>query len=383
MSHELSCRPSWDIFCAVIDNFGDIGVTWRLARQLAAEHGLSVRLWVDDLQVFAQICPDISPILARQRQQGVEVCQWLRSWQPVEVADVVVEAFACQLPADYITAMQQAGRRILWLNLEYLSAESWAADCHGLPSLQPSGLQKFFFFPGFQEKTGGLLRERSLLAERRGFQRSSVARQRFLGEWGINPPPDALWVSVFAYENAAIAAWLPSLTSAARPTLLLVPVSRVLGDIERALGVSGLKAGDSLQQGSLSVAILPFMSMDQYDRLLWCCDFNMVRGEDSFIRAQWAGRPFVWHIYPQEEGAHWLKLEAFLACYSQQLPTVSREVLVSFWQAWNGGAGADVVWPALVQALEGFTQHAEYWCSQQEALSDLAGKLVSFYSDWL
>ena len=29
-------RVTWDIFCSVVDNFGDIGVTWRLARQLVA-----------------------------------------------------------------------------------------------------------------------------------------------------------------------------------------------------------------------------------------------------------------------------------------------------------------------------------------------------------
>ena len=50
-------RPSlsWDIFCTVVDNYGDIGVCWRLARQLAAEHGFAVRLWVDDLASFARL----------------------------------------------------------------------------------------------------------------------------------------------------------------------------------------------------------------------------------------------------------------------------------------------------------------------------------------
>ncbi|MBY0444112.1 MAG: elongation factor P maturation arginine rhamnosyltransferase EarP, partial [Burkholderiales bacterium] len=37
----------WDIFCRVIDNYGDIGVCWRLARQLSFEHGFAVRLMVD------------------------------------------------------------------------------------------------------------------------------------------------------------------------------------------------------------------------------------------------------------------------------------------------------------------------------------------------
>ncbi|MGY2437472.1 elongation factor P maturation arginine rhamnosyltransferase EarP, partial [Escherichia coli] len=98
----------------------------------------------------------------------------------VEPAQVVVEAFACQLPASYIEAMTISGTHCLWLNLEYLSAEDWVAGCHGLPSPQPGGLQKFFFFPGFVEGTGGLLREAYLLARRRSFQADAQAQQAFL-----------------------------------------------------------------------------------------------------------------------------------------------------------------------------------------------------------
>ncbi|MEO7887531.1 MAG: elongation factor P maturation arginine rhamnosyltransferase EarP, partial [Polaromonas sp.] len=42
----------WDIFCKVIDNFGDIGVCWRLAADLASR-GHKVRLWVDDASALA------------------------------------------------------------------------------------------------------------------------------------------------------------------------------------------------------------------------------------------------------------------------------------------------------------------------------------------
>ena len=34
----------WDIFCQVIDNHGDVGVCWRLARELAARgHTVTTR----------------------------------------------------------------------------------------------------------------------------------------------------------------------------------------------------------------------------------------------------------------------------------------------------------------------------------------------------
>lgn len=152
-------RATWDIFCSVVDNYGDIGVTWRLARQLVAEHGLAVRLWVDDLTAFVRLCPQADSQLLRQVQQGVEVCAWSADWQAVEPSDVVIEAFACELPAAYIAAMARRERKVLWLNLDYLSAEDWVEGCHGLPSMQSNGLSKFFFFPGFTPGSGGLLRE--------------------------------------------------------------------------------------------------------------------------------------------------------------------------------------------------------------------------------
>lgn len=139
---------SWDIFCSVVDNYGDIGVTWRLARQLAAEHGQAVRLWVDEPQAFARICPRADPAAHVQCLDGVEVRAWGRPWAPVAAADVVIEAFACELPEAHRQAMRERKRPSLWLNLEYLSAEEWIGSCHALPSLQACGLSKYFFFPG-------------------------------------------------------------------------------------------------------------------------------------------------------------------------------------------------------------------------------------------
>ncbi|MDX1269967.1 MAG: elongation factor P maturation arginine rhamnosyltransferase EarP, partial [Oceanisphaera sp.] len=126
-------RPTWDIFCSVVDNYGDIGVTWRLARQLVAEHDAAVRLWVDDLLAFAHLCPEADVRAAQQCRQGVDICHWPAPWLPVEAADVVIEAFACELPTAYVAAMAQRARPSLWLNLEYLSAEDWVGGCHGLP----------------------------------------------------------------------------------------------------------------------------------------------------------------------------------------------------------------------------------------------------------
>ncbi|PTQ74057.1 elongation factor P maturation arginine rhamnosyltransferase EarP [Pseudomonas sp. GV071] len=372
----------WDIFCSVVDNFGDIGVTWRLARQLVAEQGCAVRLWVDELSAFARICPQADATLEQQWQEGVEVCQWPTAWQPVAAADVVIEAFACSLPPAYITAMAERARASLWLNLEYLSAEDWVEGCHGLPSMQSNGLQKFFFFPGFTAGTGGLLREGKLLAARDELQQHPRARSAFLASLGVTPEPNSQLISLFAYENLGLGEWLGALADASTTSHLLVPEGRVLGDVERWLGES-LTAGDVRERGALRVQILPFVAQQTYDRLLWCCDFNAVRGEDSFVRALWAGRPLVWHIYKQDEDAHLDKLQAFLALYQQGLSPAAQTALSQFWLAWNSGEGVAASWVNLQRLRAELVAHAEKKALQWASQADLATALVQFYRNWL
>ena len=373
----------WDIFCSVVDNYGDIGVTWRLARQLAAEQGHAVRLWVDELDAFVRLCPEASVDAECQRWSGVEVRRWAEPFPLVEPAEVVIEAFACQLPPSYVAAMAASGTRRLWLNLEYLSAEDWVAGCHGLPSPQPGGLQKFFFFPGFVEGTGGLLREADLLERRRTFQADGQAQQAFLQSIGVAREAGARLISLFAYENAGLAGWLDALAADPQPTQLLVPQGKILADLQAWLGGALLAPGNHGLRGNLLIHVLPFVAQDDYDRLLWCCDFNAVRGEDSFVRAQWAGRPLLWHIYPQEEGAHWDKLEAFLTIYSADLMPEVTAVQAEFWRAWNRGEGMETAWAALLKAWPLLQRHAEQWCDQQAARADLATALEQFYLNWL
>ena len=151
-----------DLFCRVIDNWGDAGVCWRLARQLVRERGAQVRLWIDQPQVLAAWQDE------RAALTTLQICTWSDAvnWSEIAPADAVIEAFACDIPADYVRNMAQAEIKPRWLNLEYLSAEAWVEGAHLLPSPQSGGLTKLFFFPGFTEKTGGLLRERDLLTVR-------------------------------------------------------------------------------------------------------------------------------------------------------------------------------------------------------------------------
>ncbi|WLH34025.1 elongation factor P maturation arginine rhamnosyltransferase EarP [Pseudomonas sp. FP2196] len=376
-------KTRWDIFCTVVDNYGDIGVTWRLARQLVAEHSLTVRLWVDDLRAFERICPEIDVSAAQQWQRGVEVRHWPSEWLHADAADVVIAAFACQLPSAYMDAMAAREKPPLWMNLDYLSAEDWVTGCHGLPSVKYKSVQKIFFFPGFQPGTGGLLRERGLLEQRQQFQQDAAAQRQFLQGLGIERAPDAQLISLFAYENAGLASWLDVLAADATPTHLLVPEGRILGDVARWLGVETLSVGAIHVRQSLTVQVLPFVRQDQYDHLLWCCNFNAVRGEDSFVRAQWAGRPMLWHIYQQDEDIHLDKLDAFLALYTKGLSPAAAEAMNGLWRAWSAGQPIGDHWLKARKHWPEVQKNAEAWCLEQGLQADLAAALVQFYLNWI
>lgn len=376
----MSPSRRWDVFCAVLDNYGDIGVSWRFARQLAAEHGLQVRLWVDDLASLQKLCPEINPGRAAQIARGVEVRQWCSPFSPVEPADVVIEAFGCDLPPNYIAAMADMPQKPVWVNLEYLSAESWVDGCHGLTSPHPRlPLVKYFFFPGFGPGTGGLLAERGLARRRRAFQENPEEVGKFWQSIGL-PPPRAqeCRVSLFGYENAAVPELLAAWAAAKQPMTCLVPEGRMVAGVASLFGRHDMAVGESARRGSLTVRVLPFMEQERYDDFLWACDCNFVRGEDSFVRAQWAARPFVWHIYPQDEGAHWVKLEAFLDRYCSTLPADAAAGLRGFWAAWNRGEGAGAAWEGFWRHRQVLERHALSWADDLMDQGNLTANLVHF-----
>lgn len=373
----------WDIFCHVVDNYGDVGVCWRLAHQLVHEFALDVRLWIDDLAVLKKFRADIVLDAAQQISAGVTVCRWtpLLS-QPVQAAEVVIEAFACELPEAYRAAMR--ARHSLWINLEYLSAERWVSDCHGLPSPQAGSLpkngalKKFFFFPGFRADTGGVLGERDLPQRRRAWQGSPAAQAAFWQRLRIALPPSALRVSLFAYRTAPIEPLLRLWSAQMQPICCFVPEGQPLAAVARFFG-EDLCAGAQCTRGALTVVALPFLSQEDYDCLLWCCDINFVRGEDSFVRAQWAARPLVWQIYAQDDGAHWPKLDAFLDLYcADPTPLPAAAALRNFWRAWNGDGNLEAAWMAYAEALSELSVVAEKWASRLEAGPNLAAALVQF-----
>ena len=369
---------SCDIFCNVIDNYGDIGVCWRLARQLVHEHGLAVRLWVDDLSSLAKLCHETDATLESQRCRGVEVRRWADPFPEAQPAELVIEAFACKLPQGYIEAMAEQQQSV-WINLEYLSAEDWVHGCHGLPSPHPNlPLTRYFFFPGFTKQTGGLLLERDLFARRDAFQSDAAQQQAFWQSIGVEmPSAEALKISLFGYENAALHDLFDAWASGAQPVLCVVPEGRILPQAGQYFGDTAPHAGSSYTRGNLQVHVLPFVEQERYDELLWACDVNCVRGEDSCVRAQWAAKPFVWQIYPQHDAVHWQKLQAFLNLYCAPLSAAASQAMQGMWREWNSGGEAGQAWPAFAAARGELNEHAQHW-ARQLAVNNLALNLLDF-----
>ena len=314
----------WDIFCRVIDNYGDIGVCWRLARGLA-QRGERVRLWVDDPSALQWMCPEGAP--------NIEVRHWTQPLPLAEVAtgDFLIEAFGCEIAIEFIATYASntcaRGLKSLWINLEYLSAETFVERCHGLPSPVMSGpgagLTKHFFYPGFTNATGGLLREPDLAERQARFDRNAWLKQNkieFNGE---------RLVSLFCYEPAALCQLLEQLASDSQPTRLLVTAGRATVAIQTWINDKNASSHLWNKRKQLSFSYLPALTQLEFDHLLWSCDLNFVRGEDSLVRAIWANKPFVWQIYPQDDDAHHDKLDAFLDALNAP-PT-----LRDFYQVWN------------------------------------------------
>ncbi len=324
---------------------------------------MQVRLIVDNLCSFSRIEPAIDIAAEHQQIGGVTVISWSRACEVIP-AELVIEAFAVNLPERYIAAMATKLFPPVWINLEHLSAESWVGEHHLLPSPHSKlSLTKYFFFPGFRHNTGGLIRERTLLAESESATFSN--------------PTNRLHVFLFAYQNAADANLLQAIADAgARENLRCT--------VPEGTPAENLKLSEYIcdhQSNPLAIDVIAFTTQPAFDTLLWRHDVLFVRGEDSFVRAQWAARPFVWQIYPQNDGAHWIKLNAFLHLYCDGLDDQAALALREIWRAWNAEDHANIsaAWRQFVVHLPTLQTHAIAWSKKLSDMPDLAANLLSFY----
>lgn len=351
------------ILCRVIDNFGDAGICWRLGRQLLREYGWQVTLYIDDsIALGLLVGHSIRPPTV---ESGIEI----RPWGDAALldADCVIEAFACRMPDTALQALALRKSPFAWINLEYLTAEAWAAEVHGLESPHPQlPLSCLFFVPGFEANTGGLIREQDLTATRSRWLRDPAAQSAFWSSLGDLPRSDQPLVSLFAYADGATERCLARWAAGTQAATIIVnaPLADRLGLPEASWG-------------PLTIRRVPFLDQDRYDRLLWSCDLNLVRGEDSFVRALWAARPFIWQPYRQEEDAHRAKLRAFLDRYLPDFAEPERTLLERAFFGWNDGV------PERLPDLSTLVAHLAEWERQTAAISErwsnlpnLAGRLA-------
>jgi len=368
--------PTIDILCKVIDNYGDIGVTYRLARALSdLAPGLRLRLVVDGLESFASVCPGIDPALAVQEARGWTVIDWRRGpgpdWRGFEEEPprLVVECFACNRPdwfEDALFATARADGRLV-VNLEYLTAEDWADDFHLLESATRSAdVRKRFFMPGFTAGTGGLILDKAFMDSRAVLGPEAAADGRRLGRTALldrigaahilgaampagtagaatvaaaprGTEPAGLdadfWVTVFSYERdyarivADLAAFRTDTLAATGNSLLVLAAA---GKSQPCFIAAWEKAGRPFP-----VLALPFLGQETWDSLLLASDFSIVRGEDSLSRAALSGRPFLWQAYPQEGRHQLVKVRAFLERLRPWLAPPAFELLAAATLALN------------------------------------------------
>ena len=352
----------WDIFCQIVDNYGDAGVCWRLARSLSSIHGQEVRIFCDDLPTLNLLASGVDLKI----KERIDIQPWETSHtnarHPVQTPDVVIEAFGCELPQRYLTGLFIASIKPLIINLEYLSAEPWVTEFHGKASPQSHGIPKYFFLPGFQDEVGGLLLD-------------PIPAEGYLVVNNIPNDLKATWsqlrsgakrISIFCYPGAPLKRWLEDLGQLGEN----VDVLLAHGHAEQ-LSLYG-EQPISLPK-NLQLLSMPFVSQDAYDWVLSQCDFNIVRGEDSFVRAQLVGKPFIWHIYPQEDRAHEVKLAAFLDLY---LKDAGQELRLATIAAMTWAMPSE--W---FGHLDNWNMHAKHWRThllEKQADGGLPARLISF-----
>lgn len=357
-----------DLFCKVVDNYGDAGFCFRLARRLTEllptfHHFTSssprIRLFCDKpelIQLFAG-----SPLLSQMQLLGFELLLWQEAEQLITrtpYPDVVLETFSCELPRAYTDLLIKP----LIINIEYLSAQTWTHSVHGLASLpsHSQSIKRYFFYPGFNEQTGGILGQ---FQENLSSNEQKLSFKAFARE-------NTTRISIFNYGGKSFIEFVNQVQESSQPVDLFICHGKPQEAISDYLGSPFIQP---VSLGQLKLIPTPFITQDEYDALLSFCDLNWVRGEDSFLRAQWAAKPFIWDIYPQEENIQQEKFNAFLDIYLHNTQAPLREALTRMMQKHPVSQWWD--------QLELMAIHARNWKNQllqEQIQGDLGQRLMEF-----
>ena len=283
---------SIDIFCQVIDNYGDVGVTYRLAREFKRVYpNKKLRFVINQTEELNLI----------RKSEDIEIILYKDISKIENSADLIIESFGCEIPKEYMDKALKNSKLII--NLEYFSAEKWVDDFHLQESFLGGNLKKNFFIPGLSEKSGGILLDNEFLERKKKVEAN---KEYYLEKFGIKEKYDLIG-SVFSYEKN-FDSLIEELKKLNKKVILLI-----LSEKTQKNFIKYFDNGNNYDK--IKFVKLPFFTYDKYEELLALCDFNLVRGEDSFVRALLLGKPFLWHIYPQDENTHIKKLESFLEKY--------------------------------------------------------------------
>jgi uncharacterized repeat protein (TIGR03837 family) len=353
-----SNRFTVDLFCRVIDNFGDAGVCLRLARALVLRHTYTVRLWCDDVALLERFEP--MPLA------GLSFHDWVLQGA-AQPAQGVICGFGCTLEDAYLSKLLAIKPQPAYLHLEYLSAETWVEGTHGLMSVHPRLLSRQRFCnPGFNARTGGLLHEAAAFDE--------ATALTTLAQWGEPVPPQALRVLAFAYPTPSWAAFIAAAVRCEQAFHWVLP--------QGAAGEVFWQALHGLPNHSFTR--LPYVSQSQFDTALRSCQAAWVRGEDSAVTALFTGLPMVWQLYPQDDGAEKVKTAAYVNAVATALPSADLAVWRSAMQAANGIAVDDAAqsFVRFLSSAKQATHHALWGRHCRENVPDLAATVALWLKEW-
>lgn len=306
------------ILCKVVDNFGDVGVMYRMAKQLLVVNSdaLKINIVIDDLVSFNKINSKIDSKKDFQQIDGLNIYNWNNyelclkhfSENDGEKLSVILELFQCGRPQwlDKILFEDKLERTVQIIMIDYLTAEKYAEDFHCLQSLTRSAkVQKVNFMPGFTEKTGGLIIDE---------------------QWGVlseyNPQGPAL---VFTYERN----WLALADALNISALRKVFVAQGRGR------ESFVKAWNDGKCNAEKLSELEYLNQTEWDCVMKQCSVLFIRGEESMSRACLSGIPFVWHAYPQSEEYQLVKMNALLERMERHFEAEDFKVVRKVWVDFN------------------------------------------------
>ncbi|STO31566.1 Uncharacterized protein conserved in bacteria [Fusobacterium necrogenes] len=315
-----------DIFCEIIDNYGDIGVVYRIAKELDKVFPNSkIRVFLNRIEEFKKINFQVKDI-PYQIIDGIEYITFdyvQKKAKELSTSQVIIEAFGCKIPEEYMEIAYENSE--LLINLEYLSAEDWIEDFHLQSSPLGKGkLKKVFFMPGFTEKSGGIIIDSNYLEKIEKIRKNrAFYTKKYLGN--IENKDKKIVGTLFSYEKN-FATLFEELRSLDKEVVILAMGEKTQKSLKNFFKENLIEDfRNSLKYDKIEIKFMEFLNQEEYEELINIVDFNFVRGEDSFIRAILTGKPYVWHIYCQEDYIHMKKINAFLNKYKRIVKKFSDE----------------------------------------------------------